>query len=116
TSSAGFGALVQNWVQAGHATVHRARLSLRLGGEGAPPRDIVLADDLNLQLQQGHLAMRGVWAQNAAKPGRVLLDARFLPGSNWPSMGVLQVDNLRLEDLPGIQQGRTLPQRGVLGR
>lgn len=108
--------LLSSWLNSGRASVQNGQLALRLKRDDGTARQIILIDKFDSRLERGRLTMRGVSATRAAQPGRVRLDARFLPDSITPAAGVLQVENLHLEHLPGVPQGRALPHRGVLGR
>ncbi|MFP4600620.1 MAG: transglycosylase domain-containing protein [Persicimonas sp.] len=57
-----------------------------------------------------------VWARGESSGGEFGLNAHFDPGRLLPRAMTLYASNVVLEKLPGLKQGRTLPQRGVRGR
>ena len=74
-------------------------------------RSLRLIDDLDVSLDKGHLMMTG----NSAS-GNFLADAIFLPGQALPHSATIVASGVDLAKLPGMEQGRTLPNRGIRGR
>ncbi len=78
--------------------------SFTLGG-------VRLVEGLAAVLDSGKL-----WARGESSGGEFGLNAHFEPGRLLPRAMTLYASNVVLEKLPGVKQGRTLPQRGVRGR
>lgn len=74
-------------------------------------RAIRLVDDLDVSLEDGHLMMTG---QSAS--GSFLTDVIFLPNQALPHSATMIASGVDLSKLPGMDQGRTLPNRGIRGR
>lgn len=74
-------------------------------------RALRLVDDLDVSLEDGHLMMTG---QSAS--GSFLTDVIFLPNQALPHSATMIASGVDLSKLPGMDQGRTLPNRGIRGR
>jgi hypothetical protein len=99
------------WLQRLDASVSAARFDLRLDEEGEPSREITLVDSLDAALTSGEL-----WARGTSAGGQVSVGAHLEPGMLLPRVLSIQANDVHLDDLPGIKEGRTLPNRGIRGR
>ncbi|TDP62371.1 biosynthetic peptidoglycan transglycosylase [Bradymonas sediminis] len=109
--SGGWRMRLTHWLQRGDLSIVNGHFDLRLVEGGEVAREIALVQNFDGTLRDGRLQTKGVSAG-----GRVRLGAKFTPGSWLPHAVALELDNIRLDDLPGVQEGRTLPKRGVRGR
>ncbi len=92
-----------------HADEATIAAHLRLGGD--TPQRIELVNDLSVDLVDGLLTTHG-----ASSGGTFEALASFVPGRAWPASASLVAREVEIEELPGMSEGRTLPNRGVRGR
>ncbi len=92
------------------ASVDGGRFDLRLH-KPKGTRQITLVDGLQATLADGQ-----IWAKGTSAGGEFGLSARLDPGMLLPRALAVHASNVRLDDLPGIKEGRTLPNRGLRGR
>lgn len=104
-------ARLTRWVHGADLSIVDGHLDLRLTQGPQDAREIALVQRFQGTLRDGSLLSEGISAG-----GRVEVGAEFAPGSWLPRTVALDLDNIRLDDLPGVQEGRTLPRRGVRGR
>src|SRR5690554_141859 len=104
-------ARLTRWLHGGDLRIVNGHFDLRLIEGDKKTRQIALVEHFQGTLGQGRLLSEGISAG-----GRVEIGAEFAPGSWLPRTVALDLDNIRLDDLPGVQEGRTLPKRGVRGR
>jgi hypothetical protein len=98
------------------ATVTQGRFDLNLVDQhpdqnGDTGRKITLVDGLDASLASGDL-----WARGDSAGGHVSAAAQLEPGMLVPRVLSVQATDVRLDDLPGVKEGRTLPNRGIRGR
>lgn len=111
SSPAGWRLRLANWLQRTELSISDGHFNLRLIENGNKMREIALVQHL-----QGSLRGGEVQAQGISAGGSVAVGARFTPGLLIPVSMAVNLDNIRLDDLPGIKGGRTLPKRGPRGR
>ncbi|QDG51101.1 hypothetical protein FIV42_10245 [Persicimonas caeni] len=99
------------WLQRLDASVEAGRFDLRLEKKDGTHREITLVDGLDASLTAGEL-----WARGESAGGRFDVGASLEPGMLLPRTLSVQASQVRLDDLPGVKEGRTLPNRGIRGR
>ena len=99
------------WLSRIEARVDGARVDLWLDGPDESVDEITIVERLAATASAGQIAALG---QSAG--GQFEIYGVVEPGRLLPRMVSLKAAGVRLEDLPGIDQGRTLPKRGVRGK
>lgn len=107
----GWGRSLSNAMGKINVELEQGSITMHVPGEEDSLRAIELVSDLNVSLDEGHLMMTGVSAE-----GSFLSDVVFLPGQSLPHSASLVASGVNLGKLPGMDQGRTLPNRGIKGR
>ncbi len=91
--------------------LEQGAIVMHVPGDGDSLRAIELVSELDVSLEEGHLMATGSSAE-----GSFLSDVVFLPGQALPHSASLVASGVNLSKLPGMDQGRTLPNRGIKGR
>jgi len=95
------------------AKVSNASLAIHLveDKKAKKTRRIELVRDLTAVLDHGAIEAAG-----ASSGGTFAATAVFSPGQAMPTVASLLAHNVDISKLPGMEKGRTLPNRGVRGR
>lgn len=93
------------------AKVSNASLAIHLLEDDDRSRRIELVNGLTATLERGSLEASG-----ASSGGTFAAMAVFAPGQAMPTTASLLARNVDISKLPGMEKGRTLPNRGVRGR
>lgn len=95
------------------ASIEDASLALRLADQDDEQADrlVTLAQGLYVESQGGE-----IWARGESTDGQFTGHVAFVPGQLIPRSATLQAKRVNIGKLPGMEQGRTLPSRGIRGR
>ena len=106
-----WGGQVSQWMTRVDAELEQSVLVVHLPLGPGRLRRIELVRGLDVELERGRLRARG-----AAAGGSFGAGAQFMPGQALPVGASLEARGVDISKLPGVAQGRTLPNRGVRGR
>lgn len=95
------------------ASVEGASLAIRLADEDDEAKDrlVTLAQGLYIESKEGL-----IWARGSSSEGDFSGHIEFVPGQLLPRMATIKVNHVNIGKLPGMEEGRTLPNRGIRGR
>lgn len=91
--------------------VDSGTLALHLKLEDDKLQRIEFIEQMNAQIEQGSLDISGDMAGGSFNAA-----AKFAPGQPLPHLASMSGEDINIEQLPGLDQGRTLPNRGVRGK
>ena len=108
------GRQVSDWASVVDMELSDSKLVMHVparGGEQGQMSAIELIDRLDVSLERGHVMMTG-----SSAGGSFMSEVVFLPGQALPHSASLVASGVDLASIPGVSQGRTLPNRGIRGR
>ena len=91
--------------------VDSGTLALHLKLEDDKLQRIEFVEQMNAQIERGSIDISGQMAGGSFNAA-----AKFAPGQPLPHLASMSGQDINIEQLPGLDQGRTLPNRGVRGK